>query len=91
MKHKFGVAAIMTILAAFFASSRPDGLDKTAETLGFAAKSRANWSPLPDYNIPGLSGPVSTVLAALAGLAIFYGLYRLTAKLAKEKPNTETR
>lgn len=85
MKRNFAFAALLAALAAFFASTRPDGLDKTAETLGFAVKSRANWSPLPEYGIPGVSGPLSTILAAMAGLAIFYGLYLLTIKLASSR------
>lgn len=74
-------ALIFSLMVAFFlspfASSSPDGLERTAENLGFIERAEGNqiWqhSPIPDYEIKGIKNPIlSTGIAGLAGtLAVF--------------------
>jgi hypothetical protein len=70
---------LIVILAAFFASSSPDGLEKVAEKLGFIGKGAESRSILTDYSLPFLkSGPVNTAAAGVVGvgliLATFLGI-----------------
>ena len=60
-------------MAAFltpFASALPDGLERTAESLGFAARARALWPGLTVV-APAVAGVIGTVAAA--GLAFAVG------------------
>ncbi len=83
-----GLAAIgVAVLLAPLASSFPDGLEKTAETQGFAAKAGTFFSAVfADYTLPGLhSVAVSRVLAGLIGVAIVFVLVVGLAKLLSRK------
>ena len=62
----FGIALAVAAFAAPFASTLPDGLEKTASALGFAARAQAPWSPLAVV-APAAMGVAGT--AAVAGLA----------------------
>ncbi|MDO5739694.1 MAG: PDGLE domain-containing protein [Ornithinimicrobium sp.] len=69
---------------SIFASSHPDGLEHVAGSLGFidAARDSATAdSPLADYNVRGVDGPLSGSLAGAIGVlvtgAIAYLLFRL--------------
>jgi cobalt/nickel transport system permease protein len=63
-----GVALAVAAFVAPFASSLPDGLDRTAQTLGFEGRARALWpAPMPDYGLPW-SG-LAVVAPAVTGLA----------------------
>ena len=68
--------AVCVLLAAglsWFASSRPDGLEHVAESLGFAGTAgdhAAADSPLADYAARGVDGPLSSALAGIAGIAL---------------------
>ena len=73
-----GIALILALFLSPFTSTSPDGLEKVAETKGFAEKGET-WkfwkqAPLPDYNIPWINNEkVSTALSGLIGtLAIFF-------------------
>lgn len=76
------VSILVAAVLAPFASELPDGLEKVAERLGFLERetSRLN-SPLPDYNIPGIDGGISTALAGLIGVlaafAVAYSIARI--------------
>ena len=63
------------------ASPLPDGLEKLAEDLGFAAKARAdNAAPLPDYTVPGMKSTwLATSLAAVAGTLLSFVVAGLAA------------
>lgn len=67
-------AACGGALLAPLAASSPDGLERVAGTLGFAAQSRASAvSMLADYALPGIASPaLAVVLAGLAGLLVVY-------------------
>jgi cobalt/nickel transport protein len=67
------------------ASTRPDGLEHVAETLGFADTASAHaaeGSPLADYAVRGLGeGPLSGGVAGVLGVVVVavlaFGLTRL--------------
>ena len=87
-----GISLLVALFLSPFASPSPDGLEKVAETKGFAEKAEGSsfwkYAPLPDYAIPWIkSEKVSTALSGLIGtLAIFF-LAMGVAKLIKKGPN----
>ena len=74
----------LALFVAPFACPWPDGLDKTAEHLGFANQQNKNrpvtaWAH--DYHIPGIaSAGLSTALAGAAGTVLIFGVSYLLAK-----------
>jgi cobalt/nickel transport system permease protein len=68
----------LALFVAPFACSWPDGLDKTAELLGFKDKEAAGRliaAPVPDYKMPGISSQgLATALAGAAGTIFAFGL-----------------
>lgn len=64
------VAAIAACAVAPFASALPDGLERTAVQLGFAAQAGSSPALFADYAVPGLVGYASVALAALIGAAV---------------------
>lgn len=86
MKKLFWLAVVIAILAAFFASAHPDGLDFVAEKFGFAEKGREHSAPMPGYTVKFLpAGKISTSLAGIAGILITLSLFWLTAYILKSK------
>ena len=74
-----GAMGIALAIAAFvspFASSLPDGLDRAAERLGFAARAHAEWAaPFAGYALPFSASPVvATALAGIAGTLAAAGI-----------------
>lgn len=77
------VALVVGIMAVFFASPDPDGLERVAEDQGFldAAQGPA-FNILPDYVLPGIpNGTLAAIIAILIGtlllFAVGYGIARL--------------
>jgi hypothetical protein len=70
----FLVTVLVAAIAAGFASSQPDGLEKVAIDEGFAdtaEDSAAADSPLADYGVEGVENErVGTGIAGVAGVAI---------------------
>lgn len=57
------------------ASGDPDGLERVAEDQGFLERAQdPAYNILPDYTIPGLDGPASTIIAGIIGLLIVFAL-----------------
>ena len=82
MKKILFFSISVVILAAFFASSHPDGLEKVAEKLGFIKQAVSSPALLNDYRIPFIYDPsLSTIIAGLAGILLTFGLFWLSAKL----------
>lgn len=89
-----GICLLMALFLTPFTSSSPDGLEKVAETKGFASKGE-EWkfwkhAPLPDYEIPWIKNKkVSTTISELVGtLAIFLialGIGKLVKKPSAKK------
>jgi hypothetical protein len=78
MKKLFFLAILIAILAAFFASTHPDGLDFVAEQFGFAGKGIENAAPMPGYSLKFIpQGSLSTSLAGIAGILIILAIFRL--------------
>jgi cobalt/nickel transport protein len=75
-------AAVVAALLSPFASTSPDGLEKVAETQGFAAKATVIIKTLiPDYLMPGISNKaVATAAAALVGTIATFGIVYAAAK-----------
>ncbi|MBI3945685.1 MAG: PDGLE domain-containing protein [Armatimonadetes bacterium] len=71
-----------------FASSLPDGLERVAERLGFAARQAEPVAPapLPDYALPGHeeSRPAGA-LVGIAGTLLVFGLAYTGARLLARK------
>ncbi len=62
-----GVAVAVAAFLAPLASELPDGLERTAEALGFAGRAQALWpAPLAGYELPAFAS--ATVAAAVAGV-----------------------
>jgi hypothetical protein len=86
MNKHFWIAAAIAVLAAFFASTHPDGLDFTAEKLGFAGKSQERNTLMTDYRLKYFpEGVVSTALAGIAGILITLGVFQLTVYIIKKR------
>ncbi len=84
-----GICVGIALLVSPHASAWPDGLEKTAELLGFAqkaAKESLIRSPMPDYQLPGVSSAIwSTGLAGVAGTVIAFALSWFFARWAATK------
>lgn len=78
-------ALAVAVLAAFWASPFPDGLDKTAELLGFAGQGREQGAWFSGYCIPWLgTSPWSAACSGIAGVALIYGLFGLLGWLLRK-------
>ncbi len=75
------IAIVVVIAAALLASGDPDGLERVATDQQFlGAGEDAPYSVIPDYTIPGLEGPLSTILAGVVGVAVMFGLLWLVGR-----------
>ncbi len=76
------LALVVGIVAVFFASPSPDGLERVAEDKGFIeAAQAAPFEIIPDYVAPGianetLAGVLAVVLGTLLLFAVGYGIAR---------------
>ncbi|MFC5530016.1 PDGLE domain-containing protein [Cohnella yongneupensis] len=90
-KRKWIVLGVITLLAggiiSYFASPRPDGLERVAEDHGFLDKAKTpSWTAwIADYEVPGIHVPIVKVgLAGLIGVGLlFLVLYLLTGSLTR--------
>lgn len=75
--------ALGLALVSPLASSDPDGLERVAEDHGFLARAQDPlYNLLPDYSIPGLDGPIATIVSGIIGLLIVFALvYGITLLL----------
>lgn len=69
--------AITACAIAPFASSLPDGLDSTAQQLGFASQATEGAAPFAGYLVPGMPELFAVVLAGLIGAAVVATLMRV--------------
>ncbi len=84
----FAIVVVVAVGLSALASAFPDGLEWTAEALGFAdaaTDSAVATGPLADYGIVGVGNPfLSNALAGLAGVlvvgAVMVGVTRLVGR-----------
>ncbi len=81
----------LALFVAPFACSWPDGLDRTAQLLGFENKAREEAlvsAPAADYKVPGIgSEALATSLAGAAGTIVAFVLAWVLARVLV--PNTD--
>ena len=81
------ICLIVVALAAFYASSYPDGLERVAETVGFAAVATDEAhikGPLPGYSFLPIKSPFwSTFVAGAIGILVVFLIFWATGKLLK--------
>ena len=82
------VCLVIAAVLSPFASPWPDGLERVAEMLGFAARAEGPATvsaPIPDYVFPGITSEgLATAIAGLIGaLLVFALLYGLGKALAR--------
>jgi ABC-type Fe3+ transport system permease subunit len=77
------IAALIVVMAAYLASSDPDGLERVAADQGFIDQAENVVAGLlGDYAIPGIDDPaVTTVLSGLLGVAIIVVLMVVLGRL----------
>lgn len=92
------IAVGIAMFVSPFASVWPDGLERVAETLGFAERAAPPLvpSPMPDYAAPGLgTAGWATAIAGLAGTVLVFvlalGLARLLVPGDSARPATGDR
>lgn len=67
---------------SWFASSQPDGLERVAIDQGFEhTAEEPPMEVMPDYEVPGIGGPLSTTVAGILGVAVVFGLCMLLGRL----------
>ncbi len=82
------VTVIVVLVLAPLASSFPDGLERVAEDLGFlsaAPSPEVNLAIMPGYEVPGLKGYGSTVIAGIFGIAVTFLITLGLGKLFTQK------
>jgi hypothetical protein len=77
------IALGLALFVSPLASRWPDGLDRTAELLGFKEKAVAPMvpAPMPDYEVPGFHWTtLGTSLAGAVGTIVVFALAWLLAR-----------
>lgn len=86
MKKVFWTAIAIAFLAAFFASTNPDGLDFVSEKLGFGNKGIERKAVMTGYSFPFLQkSGISTAAAGAAGVLITFAVFGATVLVLKKK------
>ena len=81
MRRVIFLSILIAVLAAFFASANPDGLEWVAEKLGFLEQGVEQSSLMTDYAVPVISqAGISTAIAGILGVFIVFGLFWTAAK-----------
>jgi cobalt/nickel transport system permease protein len=86
------IALGLALFASPLASQWPDGLDKTAEVLGFKGKAVSPILPVPfpDYGMAGIHWSVlGTSIAGAAGTLVVFVLAWLLARVLVPKPSAQ--
>lgn len=91
-----GVALILTVVVAQFASSSPDGLEYVAQQEGFAESAEdhdLSSAPLANYgedltDSTWVNNAVAGVAGILVTLGVGYGLFWLARKTNRDRPSS---
>jgi cobalt/nickel transport protein len=82
------VAILIALLASFFASSNPDGFERTIEVLWPDFNHESHETPMPDYTIPFIGEtPFSSTIAGIIGIIIVFLLAYALGILLKKRKN----
>lgn len=86
------LALIVGILAAFFASSSPDGLMSVAENLGFMKTAKGPlFNLIPGYAVPGLSNQaLANMLAIAVGTILLFIVGYVLARVLRQRHRSST-
>lgn len=86
------LALIVGILAAFFASASPDGLERVAEDVGFLETAQGSaFSIFPDYVVPGISNEgLAGVLAIVVGTILLFIVGYAIARALRQRRQSQT-
>jgi cobalt/nickel transport protein len=77
---------IVAVLAALFASSKPDGLERVAGMLGFSQMAKESAAVMSGYSVHFLgSSRFSVVIASMLGVIIVYSLFLFFIYLLKKR------
>ena len=86
MKNIILLAILIAVLAAFFASANPDGLEKIAENLGFIDRGIERTAVMTDYVCPFISQEgIATAAAGIIGVLLTFGVFLLAGKVFRFK------
>jgi len=85
--HGALIFALLLAVLSPLASSFPDGLERVAENKGFIETAReALFNLIPDYVFPGIGSEAgATILAAIIGTLLIFGITYGLARLLKAK------
>jgi hypothetical protein len=73
----FLLALILAVVAGLFASSKPDGLEKVAQSMRFESKAVPSTAPFTDYLVKGITNPsASTVVAGIVGILLIFFTFK---------------
>ncbi len=83
------IAAIsIGVLAVFFTSQRPDGLEQVSGRIGFASKAVEQSAVMAGYTTPAIqTGKISSSIAVTAGIVLLFALFFLLGELLKFRNN----
>lgn len=83
------IAVAIVVVLAPLASPDPDGLESVGQSQGWIEQALDPiFSIVPDYTVPGLDGPASTVVAGLIGVGlVFLAMVGLGRLLRRRRPN----
>jgi cobalt/nickel transport system permease protein len=84
------VAVLLAAVGVLFASAKPDGIERLAQSTGIAAQAKALFTtPLTDYQAGFVASHwLRKATAGLAGLALIYGACVLFGRLASRNRST---
>ena len=90
MKHFVIIILVVSLIIAgfvsWFASSKPDGLERVAEDHGFIEKAEdTSHDIFPGYTVPGVNIFLSKGLAGVIGALATFGLILLLGKIIYRK------
>lgn len=85
------LALMVGILAVFFASSSPDGLERVAEDIGFLqAAQEPLYNLLPDYAVPGIASETAAgVLAVAVGTLLLFTVGYGVARVLRRRRESQ--
>lgn len=76
------ISIAVALLAGFFASSHPDGLEKVAGNLKFEEKSKGTPGVFIDYQLPSFPFPaLSSAIAGIIGIILIFFIFKSIAKV----------